>query len=76
MRSGVPRVAATPPAPWCWEASASASSVPGRSVESGELQLASYEWATDRDPLDAATMHAIAAGVSTRRYAGTLDQLP
>ena len=41
----------------------------------GELQLASYEWAAERDPLDAATMHAIAAGVSTRRYAGTLDKL-
>ena len=47
-----------------------------RSLERGELQLASYEWAAEREPLDAATMHAIAAGVSTRRYAGTLDKLP
>ncbi len=47
-----------------------------RSLEGGELQLASYEWAAEREPLDAATMHAIAAGVSTRRYAGTLDKLP
>jgi len=47
-----------------------------RSLERGELQLASYEWAAEGEPLDAATMHAIAAGVSTRRYAGTLDKLP
>ena len=47
-----------------------------RSLEHGELALPSYAWAAERDPLDAATMHAIAAGVSTRRYAGTLDQLP
>lgn len=47
-----------------------------RSFEGGELQLATYEWAAEREPLDAATMHAIAAGVSTRRYAGTLDKLP
>lgn len=47
-----------------------------RSVDHGELQLPSYAWAAERDPLDAATLQAIAAGVSTRRYAGTLDELP
>ena len=47
-----------------------------RSLERGELQLPAYEWAAQRDPLDAATMHAIAAGESTRRYAGALDELP
>jgi transposase-like protein len=47
-----------------------------RSLEHGELPLPSYAWACDRDPLDAATLAAIAAGVSTRRYAGTLDKLP
>ena len=47
-----------------------------RGVEQGELQLPSYTWAAGCDPLDAATMHAIAAGVSMRRYAGTLDELP
>ena len=47
-----------------------------RSLEHGELQLPSYAWAAERDPLDAATLAAIAAGVSTRRYAGTLDELP
>jgi putative transposase len=47
-----------------------------RSLDEGELRLASYEWAAQRDPLDAATLAAVAAGVSTRRYAGTLDELP
>ena len=47
-----------------------------RSLEQGELQLPTYEWAAQRDPLDAATLAAVAAGVSTRRYAGTLDELP
>ena len=47
-----------------------------RSMDRGELHLGTYEWAAQRDPLDAATLAAIAAGVSTRRYAGTLDELP
>jgi hypothetical protein len=47
-----------------------------RSVDAGELQLPSFAWAAVDDPLNAATMAAIAAGVSTRRYAGTLDELP
>lgn len=47
-----------------------------RSIDKGELRLATYEWAAQRDPLDAATLAAVAAGVSTRRYAGTLDELP
>ena len=46
-----------------------------RSIERAELQLSSYAWAAERDPLDAATLASIAAGVSTRRYAGTLDKL-
>ena len=33
-------------------------------------------WAAQLDPLDAVTLAAIAASVSTRRYAGTLDKLP
>ena len=32
--------------------------------------------AADADPLDMATVASLAAGVSTRRYAGTLDKLP
>ncbi len=47
-----------------------------RHIETGEVTLPSFEWATDRDPLDAATIAAIAAGVSTRRYRTTLDPLP
>ena len=47
-----------------------------RALEAGELELPTYTWAAGADPLNAATMAAIAAGVSTRRYAGTLDALP
>ena len=42
----------------------------------GELALCSFEWAAGGDPLDAATMAAIAAGVSTRRYASTQEPVP
>jgi putative transposase len=44
-----------------------------RSLDDGELALSSFEWAAKGDPLDAATMAAIAAGVSTRRYASTQE---
>jgi putative transposase len=47
-----------------------------RDLRHGELALPSYEWASDADPLNAATLTAIAAGVSTRRYAGTQPELP
>jgi putative transposase len=47
-----------------------------RHIEVGEVSLPSFEWATHRDPLDAASIAAIAAGVSTRRYRTTLDALP
>ena len=47
-----------------------------RHIQTGEISLPSFQWATHRDPLDAATIAAIAAGVSTRRYATTLDPLP
>jgi putative transposase len=47
-----------------------------RHFERGELELPTFAWAARTDPLDMATMAAIAAGVSTRRYAGTLDELP
>ena len=47
-----------------------------RAVDAGELALPTFTWAAGADPLNAATMAAIAAGVSTRRYAGTLDELP
>lgn len=47
-----------------------------RSLDDGELSLPSFAWATDADPLDTATMASIAAGVSTRKYKGTLDPVP
>ena len=47
-----------------------------RAVQAGELQLPTFAWAAADDPLNCATMAAIAAGVSTRRYAGTQDELP
>lgn len=47
-----------------------------RAVEAQELSLPTFEWACKTDPLDEATLAAIAAGVSTRRYQTTLDVLP
>jgi len=47
-----------------------------RILETGGASLPTYEWARGRDPLDAATMACIAAGVSCRRYRSTLDNLP
>jgi transposase-like protein len=47
-----------------------------RSLQRGELELPTFAWAAHTDPLDMATLVSIAAGVSTRRYAGTLDELP
>lgn len=44
-----------------------------RSLDEGEATLPAYEWAAAADPLDAATLAAIAAGVSTRRYAATQE---
>ena len=47
-----------------------------RATFEGELSLPSFLWAACGDPLDAATMAAIAAGVSTRRYASTQEPVP
>jgi transposase-like protein len=47
-----------------------------RALEAQELSLPTFEWANQVDPLNAATLSAIAAGVSTRRYAMSLDPLP
>ena len=47
-----------------------------RAVDAGELELPTFAWAAAGDPLDAATMAAIAAGVSMRRYGSTLEPLP
>jgi len=41
----------------------------------GELELPSFAFAADRDPLDEHTLEAIASGVSTRKYARSLESL-
>ena len=45
-------------------------------ADAGELDLPTYTWAANADPLNAATIAAVGAGVSTRRYRGTLEALP
>jgi putative transposase len=47
-----------------------------RSPGDGELALPTFEWAAAADALNTATMAAIAAGVSTRRYASTQEPVP
>jgi putative transposase len=45
-------------------------------VSGEELELPSFVWAARRDPLNAHTLAAVAAGVSTRKYGASLDALP
>src|SRR5438105_3023742 len=47
-----------------------------RAIDAGELSLPTFERAAATDPLDRATMHAIAAGVSTRRYSPAATRTP
>ena len=47
-----------------------------RAVQAGELALPTFTWAAEDDALNAVTMAAMAAQVSTRRYQSTLDPLP
>jgi putative transposase len=47
-----------------------------RALEAAEPPLPTFAWAAHADPLNAATLAAIGAGVSMRRYRSTLDQLP
>jgi transposase-like protein len=47
-----------------------------RAVGAGELSLPTFAWAAAADPLNRATIAAVAAGVSMRRYVRTLDPLP
>ena len=61
--------AGTPAVRSCWEGVA--SPLRGRErarVDAGELSLPTFAWAAHADPLNRATIAAIAAGVSTRRY--------
>ena len=47
-----------------------------RSLDAGELALPTFEWAAAADPLDAATLAAMASGVSTRRYSASQQPVP
>jgi putative transposase len=47
-----------------------------RGVDGTELVLPSFAYAARRDPLNAHTLEALAAGVATRAYARALDPLP
>ncbi len=47
-----------------------------RSVKGTEVEVPSFAWAAHRDPLNTHTLVAIAAGVSTRKYRGSLEALP
>ena len=47
-----------------------------RSRARRELDLPSFAFAAQRDPLDAHALNAIACGISTRKYARSLDPLP
>jgi putative transposase len=46
-----------------------------RSQAGHEMELPSFAFATNRDPLDQHTLKAVACGVSTRKYARSLDSL-
>jgi transposase-like protein len=47
-----------------------------RSQAGREMELPSFAFAANRDPLDHHTLEAVACGVSTRKYARSLDSLP
>ena len=47
-----------------------------RSQAGQEMELPSFAFAANRDPLDHHTLKAMACGVSTRKYARSLDALP
>ena len=67
----------TPAAVSYWAVSASTFVAPGaRALDSGELPPPTFAWGAGANPLNATTLAAVAAGVSTRRYASTLDPLP
>ena len=47
-----------------------------RSPAGQELELPSFTFAANRDPLDARALDAVACGISTRKYARSLEALP
>ncbi len=46
-----------------------------RSIEGEELGLPSFAFASSRDPMDRHTLDAVACGISSRKYARSLDAL-
>ncbi len=46
-----------------------------RSMEGEEMELPSFAFASKRDPLDRHTLNAVACGISSRKYARSLDPL-
>jgi putative transposase len=47
-----------------------------RSKDGREMELPSFAFAAKRDPLDRHAMNAVACGISTRKYARSLEPLP
>jgi putative transposase len=47
-----------------------------RSQEGQEMALPSFAFAANRDPLDRHALNAVACGISTRKYARSLEPLP
>ena len=47
-----------------------------RTPDGQELQLPSFAYVANRDPLDRHAMNAVACGISTRKYARSLEPLP
>ena len=47
-----------------------------RSQAGQEVELPSFAFAAHPDPLDAHAVNAVACGISTRKYARSLDTLP
>ena len=47
-----------------------------RSQAGKEMELPSFTFAANRDPLDRHTLNAVACGISNRKYARSLDPLP
>jgi putative transposase len=47
-----------------------------RSKEGAEVDLPSFAFAAKRDPLDRHALNAVACGISSRKYARSLDPLP
>ena len=47
-----------------------------RSKEGEEVELPSFAFAARRDPLDRHALNAVACGISSRKYARSLDPLP